>query len=55
MNQQYAVTDAKGIKWGILIGSNEAEKNAVTLKNLVTREQFAEISVDEAAKIIFSK
>ena len=55
MNQQYAVTDAKGIKWGILIGSNEAEKNAVTLKNLETREQFNEISVEEAAKIITSK
>ena len=52
MNQQYAVTDAKKIKWGILIGSNEAEKNAVTLKNLQTREQFPEISVEEAAKKI---
>ena len=54
MNQQYAVTDAKKIKWGILIGSNEAEKNAVTLKNLQTREQFVEISVEEAAKKILT-
>ena len=55
MKAQYAVTDAKGIKWGILIGSNEAAKNAVTLKNLQTREQFVEISVEEAAKIILKK
>ena len=54
MKAQYAVTDAKKIKWGILIGSNEAEKNTVTLKNLETREQFAEITVEEAAKIINS-
>ncbi|MDY2843516.1 MAG: histidine--tRNA ligase [Treponema sp.] len=52
MKQQYAVTDAKGIKWGILIGSNEAEKNTLTLKNLATREQFADLSAEEAAKKI---
>ena len=55
MSQQYALTDAKGIKWGILIGSNEAEKNTVTLKNLETREQFVEISVDQAAEKILEK
>ena len=54
MNQQYAVTDAKKIKWGILIGSNEMAKNAVTLKNLQTREQFVEISLDEAANKILN-
>lgn len=52
MGQQYAVTDAKGIKWGILIGSNEAEKNVVTLKNLATREQFENITVEQAAEKI---
>ncbi|WP_191014593.1 histidine--tRNA ligase [Treponema zioleckii] len=53
MNQQYAVTDAKGVKWGIIIGSNEAEKNVATLKNLKTREQFADLTVDQIAdKII---
>ena len=52
MKQQYAVTDAKGIKWGILIGSNEAEKNTLSLKNLSTREQFADLSAEEAAKKI---
>lgn len=53
MNQQYAVTDAKGVKWGIIIGSNEAEKNVATLKNLKTREQFTDLSVEQIAdKII---
>lgn len=52
MGQQYAVTDAKGIKWGILIGSNEAEKNVVTLKNLATREQFENLTVEQAAEEI---
>lgn len=52
MKQQYAVTDAKGIKWGILIGSNEAEKKTLTLKNLVSREQFTDLTSEEAAKKI---
>ncbi len=52
MGQQYAVTEAKSVPWGILIGSNEAEKNLVTLKNLKTREQFNMITVDEAVKLI---
>ncbi len=52
MSQQYAVTDAKGVKWGILIGSNEAEKNVVTLKKLATREQFVNLTVEQASKKI---
>lgn len=52
MGQQYAVTDAKGIGWGILIGSNEAEKNVVTLKNLRTREQFENLTAEQAAEKI---
>ena len=55
MKAQYAVTGAKKIKWGILIGTNEAEKNAVTLKNLETREQFTEISVEAAAAKILAQ
>ena len=56
MGQQYAVTEAKSVPWGLLIGSNEAEKNLVTLKNLATREQFNMITVEEAAeKILASK
>lgn len=52
MGQQYAVTDAKGIGWGILIGSNEAGKNVVTLKNLRTREQFENLTAEQAAEKI---
>jgi histidyl-tRNA synthetase len=48
MNKQYAVTDKKGIKWGIFVG----EDGSLTLKNLETREQFEGISADEAANKI---
>ena len=34
MNQQYNVTDSKSVKWGIIVGTNEAEKNVLTLKDL---------------------
>lgn len=52
MAQQYAVTEAKGVKWGILIKAEDAEKNVLTLKNLLTREQFAGISTKEAIERI---
>lgn len=77
INQQYAVTDAKGIAWGIFVagspsgsvspsgntshsgknatnGSTSPDENgfSITLKNLKTREQFENISVDSVvAKI----
>jgi histidyl-tRNA synthetase len=40
------------IPFGILIKAEDAEKNVLTLKNLLTREQFTDISVEEAGKII---
>jgi histidyl-tRNA synthetase len=52
MNQQYNVTDKKGIPFGILIKSQDAEKNVLTLKNLVTREQFEEITIEKAIQLI---
>ncbi|MCR5724286.1 MAG: histidine--tRNA ligase [Treponema sp.] len=56
LGQQYAVTDAKGVKWGILIGKDEARAGKLTLKNLKTREQFVGYSVAEAAaKILESR
>ncbi len=48
MNKQYAVTDKKGIKWGVFV----SEKGLLTLKNLATREQFEGISADDAARKI---
>lgn len=50
--QQYAVAEAKGIAWGILIGTAEAEADTLTLKNLATREQFAGLTAEDAAKKI---
>ena len=40
------------IPFGILIKAEDAEKNMLTLKNLLTREQFPDISVEEAGKNI---
>ena len=40
------------IPFGILIKAEDTEKNVLTLKNLLTREQFTDISVEEARKII---
>ena len=48
MNKQYAVTDKKGIKWGVFV----SEEGSLTLKNLATREQFEGISADDAARKI---
>ena len=55
LGQQYAVTEAKGVKWGILIGKEEAAANKLTLKNLSTREQFVGYTVEDAAKKIQEK
>ena len=55
MEQQYAVTDAKTVPWGILIGTNEDEKNVLTLKKLATREQFENLTVEQAAEKILSE
>lgn len=52
MNQQYNVTDKKGVPFGILIKSQDAEKNVLTLKNLITREQFEEITIEKAIQLI---
>ena len=52
MNRQYNVTEKKGMKWGVLISKEQALQEKLTLKNLKTREQFADISVSEAVKLI---
>lgn len=52
IGQQYAVTDKKGVKWGILIQPSDAEQNVLTLKNLLTREQFEKISLEKAIEMI---
>lgn len=55
MNQQYSVTEGKNIPWGIIIDKESAEKNILTLKNLKTREQYKDISVEDAIKQILKK
>ena len=49
--QQYAVAEAKGIRWGILIGTDEANADTLTLKDLTTREQRT-CTPEEAARTI---
>lgn len=55
MNRQYAVTDKKGIPWGIFISKDDIQNGTVTLKNLKTREQTAGISIADAAAKILNK
>lgn len=50
MQQQYAVTDAKKIPWGIFIPHETPENR--TLKNLRTREQFDGLSIDDIVQKI---
>ncbi len=55
IGQQYAVTDKKGIKWGILMTKEDFEKGCFTLKNLKTREQSTGLNVEKAAALILAK
>jgi len=55
INQQYAVTEKKNVPWGILMTKEECSAGTFTLKNLKTREQFANCSVKDAATKILSK
>jgi histidyl-tRNA synthetase len=52
IGQQYNVTDKKGIKWGILMNAENAKSGTFTLKNLATREQFENCTIEQASKII---
>ena len=52
IGQQYNVTDKKGIKWGILMNAENAKQGVFILKNLETREQFENCTVEQAVKII---
>ncbi|MBO5137366.1 MAG: histidine--tRNA ligase [Spirochaetaceae bacterium] len=50
--QQYTVAEKKGIPFGIILKQEQTENNTLTLKNLFTREQFEDISIDKAIDII---
>lgn len=52
MNQQYKVTEAKAVKWGVLMNKEDIAKGTFTLKNLLTREQFVGVNAAAAAELI---
>lgn len=52
MNQQYNVTEAKCIPWGILMNKDEIAKGTFTLKNLKNREMMADMTAEKAAEVI---
>lgn len=51
MPQQYAWAEKKSIPWGITVGGS-SPAGTVTLKNLLTRETFQDLGVEDAAKKI---
>ena len=52
MAQQYAVTTAKGVKWGIMLGEDEIKSGTISLKNLTDREILSGLTAEKAAEII---
>jgi len=48
MPQQYTWAEKKSIPWGLTLGDSDK----ISLKNLLTRETFADISVEDAARKI---
>lgn len=55
MNQQYNVTEAKNIPWGILMNKEEIANGTFSLKNLKTRELFSEMTAEKARELILKK
>lgn len=54
MNQQYNVTEAKCISWGILMNKEEIANGTFTLKNLKTREMFSGMTAQKAKDLILN-
>lgn len=54
MAQQYAVAEAKGVTWGILISEEDASAGTLSLKNLKTREVTSGLTFDKAAAMILA-
>ncbi len=52
--QQYTYAEKKGIQYGILIKQEDFEKNSLTLKNLKTREQTENLTIQEAVEKIIN-
>lgn len=54
MARQYAVTEKKGMRWGIIINGEDAKNGVMTLKDLKTRQQFTGLTLDQAAEKILA-
>lgn len=52
--QQYAVTTAKSVPWGILINDEDVKNGTLALKNLSTREITSNITTEKASELILS-
>ncbi len=52
INQQYTLLEKKGVPFGIVIYEDQASQNVLTLKNLKTREQFENITIEKAVEIL---
>lgn len=55
MQKQYAVTEKKGIPWGIIISAENAHTGTLTLKDLRTRTQFTGLTAQKAAEHILEE
>ncbi|MBD5399895.1 MAG: histidine--tRNA ligase [Treponema sp.] len=55
MAQQYALTTAKSVPWGILCDDTDVENGTLTLKNLKNREATESLSIASCAKLILAE
>ena len=55
MAQQYALTTAKSVPWGILCDDKDVENDTLTLKNLKNREKTESLSIASCAKLILAE
>ncbi|MBD5407450.1 MAG: histidine--tRNA ligase [Treponema sp.] len=55
MAQQYALTTAKSVPWGILCDDKDVENGTLTLKNLKNREATESLSIASCAKLILAE
>jgi len=52
LGNQFGFAEKKGIHFAIICGEDEKNSNTVNLKNISTRENFNEITINDAIKII---
>ncbi len=52
IGQQFGFAEKKGIKFAVICGKEEQESETVTLKNILTRENYTKISLEKAIGLI---